>query len=814
MKVKKLAILILMFAITIFLSASNFAQVNANNINDNALTISPLYLQNAEFSLDLSDISFFDINNDLIVFTTSTSNQITLLDRKNKNISHIDIDNIDVDDSVTYLKLTSNYLFVGASIVGANNLLVFDLKTKTPIKLKDQDDQIFLINDYNFISIVDAEYNGKQCVLIATTLPNSFSYHYFLASGLEFLVSDTVENDVFLGHDLSYFSLTSSSYAYIVGNTNRLFKVKLSPTFEVQAPTRFYPDNDFVSMITVQKELGVDYLVAVSKEQRTVKVTKTTTPTTAPSDDKETTWSKGPEPLENNSFKKGTINRPTDVSFFNNQIYISDSGTKSIQSFSLEIDNDDNMKLNGEKIIVASFAAEVGRFNPLSHITTKGDNIVVADTANNRLQIINNEKSTEILNEKGSRPQNIAVNTNGDIFYSVKKTDTTSALIKLNTSTATFNEDAYYTSNDGDKIMPVIASITMSNNATYILAGGSLLHLPHSSSNSPKELDTSISHLINEQSIIGYSTTTNALVVYASDQLHLLNTAGELISSLSNLPNIVDIAVSGSDVFILHDDKISKYSIINDTFEYNQTIQNSKFSNYTQIVTNNNSGTIYAFNNQTCGLESVSLPLFNFLQSSAIVRTTTHNVAIYARASGLNGDKDIEIITSLPINTYITLYSKHPVYKNGNYFFVVNLDGGVDNTNGGFGYVNIADVFFDNEHIVKDLHNHNAKINILDHSEHATIYSTDTLDSTVICNLPNTHRIFVGQYDQSTPFTYIRFYDENQQEVYGYVLTKYVQLNKISQSQVTSLIILAAAFVMIIILLFVFLKFKKTKNFT
>jgi len=814
LKIKKILVFILIFVSSILSFTCNKAIFFADS--STSAVISPLFLNDAEFSLDLTDITFFDINSNYIVYANNSSTTLTILNRKNKNIDHL---TIEVDYETIYIKLTCNFLFVGIKNV-TNKLVVFNLTSKEEVFLKDTDGIAMQLYDYNYISIMETSLQSENCILIATTSSTELTYYHFSTNNLNCIRSSMVQNTQFSNHSLSYIALSydginSSNIAYVVGSGtgNKLFKITLDNGFYIAVPTRFYPANKFVSLITVQNiyETEIkDYLVAVSYEDCTIKIVKTTT-LSAPPDDKETNWTKGPESLENNSFKKGVVNHPCDAKFFNGKVYVSDRGTKSIQSFTLEIDNADTMNFNGVKVVAASFCAEIGRFNPNSHLSNSNafDRLLVSDSENNRLQLILNDEATEIPNTIGSNPSHAIFDNDNNIYYSVKKTDGYS-FIKYSLEDSQFVEYTSYLSSTSSHPLPEIYSITYALDNVFLVAANVFIMYSKQSNTLTEVSYSSFTPEFNNTNILTYLPQLEQLLFYSNNQLIRLNyNSASVFLPVGNVTNITDvssIAVDNNDnIFMLIGNSILKYKVEDNQIVLDNELTNDIFSDYNNISINKLGGNIYAFNNKTCSIETISLPTFNLIEQPKRVITTTHNVAIYKNASGLNGEV-VEILAVLPIDIYLDIYSPYPVYKNGNKFFVVNLD------NGGYGYVNVVDVFFDNEQIVKDLIISNARINIRDRSESVKLFALPDLEGTVICNLNNTHRIYVKNYDKESEFTFIQCYDENQQELRGYVQTKYVDLNEMDKGEFNALIILCAGLLLALVLFICYTRFREDKN--
>ena len=152
-------------------------QINifADEQRDNSI-ISELYIEDSEFSKDLTNISYFDVNSAFIVYTTDNSN-LQILNRRNKNEKILEhFNNID------YVKLSNKFLFVCDQKPEGRVLNIYSLQNFENVKITDETNNNFNINLFDKISIVETSNDNSSQIFIAT-LNSTFLKYYYLING-------------------------------------------------------------------------------------------------------------------------------------------------------------------------------------------------------------------------------------------------------------------------------------------------------------------------------------------------------------------------------------------------------------------------------------------------------------------------------------------------------------------------------------------------------------------------------------------------------------------------------------------------------
>ena len=794
-----LVIIILIFSV---LSATpTIATVFADSFYKDNTVISEMYLDSAEFSKDLSNVSYFDINNNFVVYTTN-NNKIQVLNRRNKaeNI-------ISLESNVEYLKLIKNYLFVCVNSGTNKSLKIFDLSNFAEIKIKtNSNSENYVIEGFSKLSIVETANNNVSQIFVSILNPTYIKYFYInIANNGLFIdaiksgfveVKDINKSTTNPITTLSNITNSNENIIYVVGgdgeNQNKLFKISIGETVSIGDATLFYPSSA-TELVVAQKNL-TDYIIAISAKHICIVETDLALNESI----EQTNWKKGDETIgDNGGFALGTINNPIDVKFFNGKMFVSDKGTKSIQSFNLNISAE--TKIIGDQVIIASVCGIEGRFNKNSTLTVfPNDKILVGDPLNNRIQIINNNTSSSIDNlVLSSTNANYPISlSQSNILYSINLSGTTSALVLQDLETTSSKTITNYTRAYISTSIPTILSVVQGNNKAYILTTAGILFYEETEDSATYLVFNSAFNL-SESSILTYLPNANKLLLYSNNRFFIINLDGTIFKTSNLFENISSLTIDLFDnIYALQGSKIIKLSTIQN-FQKIGEISNERISNFSNISINCESGIIYAFNNSTCGIETIINPDFNYIENTTSIKTANAITYIFAKPSGLNAS-NIEVLETLEIDSFKDIFSKYPISVDGNSFFIVYMENG-------YGFINAADVFFNDEDVM-NLQEANARIKGYEKDQQIKVYKFNNInDSEIKTYLTDDYRIYVENFDKDSPLTYISFYDENQRQQVGYVETKFIKFNQLSSFQSTAIIILAIALICGI-LLFIFYK--------
>lgn len=251
---------------------------------------------------------------------------------------------------------------------------------------------------------------------------------------------------------------------------------------------------------------------------------------------------------------------------------------------------------------------------------------------------------------------------------------------------------------------------------------------------------------------------------------------------------------------------IGEMETTNSNFVYVLSTYESNNSQYSQIIYRPNSNDLRTLNVGYVNSSYLSDVALNSALSDTFIRTINRNVSVYAIPSTLryNENSILKSIRLGTVNMNSILQTTHLITTtiDQNEYYVIIYDDKV-------GYVNKFDIVVESDAYINSLKSTNGKIKITDGNEFINLYNNDFEP---IAEITNAKRIYVENYNANDEYTFICFYDNDLNEMSGYVKTIYVKLDKIDASTLTAIIIGGLGIALGIILLFVFIKYKNKTN--
>lgn len=333
----------------------------------------------------------------------------------------------------------------------------------------------------------------------------------------------------------------------------------------------------------------------------------------------------------NPSFKLGEVRKISDVKSYKGLIYIGDNINNSIQSFKIE-KTETNYTLTPVNIVVARNCYEKGYFNNIHDFYYINDNnILVSDTDNNRIQMINDEIKVidTINNVKLNKPKFLTTADNSTYWlYSnnkiIKIYNDTSSELPTNSITdlkVDGNNDIYYL-DLVDESLKTIKNGTV--NSEVIKSGLNL-------NNDSKLL------LLNN----------NTIAVSTNKEITLYNISdGEQLTKLTLEDNIKSIDKDFyNNIYVLTNRSIIKLNNTNNTLTLTTPLNyDASKLNYIHIDCIN--GNIIAYDYHNSRLLKIKSSYVNTIKDyTHIIDTNNYQVK----------DKIIDYGT-INTNSYITLY--------------------------------------------------------------------------------------------------------------------------------------------------------------
>lgn len=532
-RMKKVYFGLFLLVLSIMLTTFSYIQVNAEETS-NTTEIETIYPENILDYTNLSGISAFDINNDYIIYTKN-KNDIILFEKETRDYTTISGLN-----EINKIKFASDFIIVADS----ENIKVIKNFNSAP--------QIFKINE---ISVLNAKaidiYVNEDYIYIAVVDNTTFKlFKYNL--DLTFETNNPILTITpSIDFSKTFMVAINDKSAYIVYKTSTGEKyttglcvldydkdynsesIEIIETFWTNArviDTFWFEDNEF--LVTFTNEIF--YLLSPSN-QKYASINISTQ-----------------GDLETNTFPIFEI---TDINFFNNLIYVSDSTYKTIQTFEISLDETD-FKLQSKEIVLCGNSFDRGRFDGVKDIFVQGQDLYVSDTLNNRIQILKNNHSEFISGlSSNSTPHSTRLDANQNLYF-VETEASQSKLVRYK-----YENDAYTLDNKFFKVNGVnignisdiciaksnsVFVIDSDNDKIYYLVDNNLVELTNTTLNSIDFTSTSQ---------IEYVKKVNKFVISSDNNLYYINTDGEVLNSL-NIPNLKEITSDFDSIYAITNNKI------------------------------------------------------------------------------------------------------------------------------------------------------------------------------------------------------------------------------------------------------------------
>lgn len=176
-------------------------------------------------------------------------------------------------------------------------------------------------------------------------------------------------------------------------------------------------------------------------------------------------------------------------------------------------------------------------------------------------------------------------------------------------------------------------------------------------------------------------------------------------------------------------------------------------------------------------------------------------VPIYKYPTMLRYDGQAIQIGELEHKSVVNVTSKFPINIDGKVFYTYEFDGKV-------GYIFNADIVLNDDRTISYLETSNATIKAIGVDD-IEVYSEDLSDT--ILHLKNNDRIYVAEYSQNGKYTKICYTDKNQNTIEGYILTEYIQMDKLDNTRIILIVIIAVSVLLLCTIVTAYIVIKKKK---
>ncbi len=766
-----------------FVRGSVFADTYSNN--------TLIYTQdndNAKYFVNLEGVSQIAVNKSHIAYTLDGTS-INVLNKKTKDIVNLqelyEISHTNIAD----IYLTKNYLVVENIVdASAHTLSAYDIHNKfakVPIYINvAKTNELGAHLDYSVY-----EYSDK--ITIACITSNTFVAHTLSSKDLSYIGSYT--NLAINSENAPLLNVaTNDTECYIISefsedNSTNLYKLKYSENTQI---TKSYFPKENISDIVSYNFENTNYIIATDLS-RSLYVIRDNLTFDAGKDNKDYADDTRTGNYAGTTFLANNFKYFNDIYTFNNEIYISDAGTKCIQQCNFELSNSKG-SIRGVDVLVASECGEIGRFNRNANLSLSDNKIVVADNKNKRIQLIDDgavisiDKSvldktlTHVIDDANLNNLATAVKIGNQLYFTTYNNENNNQnLYKLNLE-----------SNELKQLTHSVAKVydmTYNDNYIFIASANGL----HKLTLNDDTVTLIASHAYTPMARITCNNNNIFVADNSSLVAHDLN--GATIVNVSIASSITDLTANDNIVYILSNTnkEILSYRF-EETFQYVSKIAYNTKSDLYSITNDYLTGTIYAFDNNTCEIVKIINPTFNYKKDEGLYQVNNKNVCVYDRPYYLNGIDSPNVIKKLKVNTRVTIYSNTAIHYGNIEYYIIELD------NNTYGYINKNDLTYTHNDTNYEIILPNASLRTFGNDPEINVYEEADKSGDIVARVMKGTRVFVSRYDSTSDFTFVRFYDADQNIIEGYVETDLVNPDDMTKPQMTALILIACSIVLII----------------
>lgn len=431
----------------------------------------------------------------------------------------------------------------------------------------------------------------------------------------------------------------------------------------------------------------------------------------------------------------------------------------------------------------------------ISDITTTNNNVLyLLDYTNNELLYLT-ENSLEIKKELP-----LTLDKSSKIDY-LKKSN---LLVLLNSN------NLYLLNLNGDILsqinIPNATNITTDFNSIYVLANDTinLISIEDNilSLSENKIQDSRIANI----SVISFDIINRQMIGFDSTRHCLVSFECNLESSPFNFSEFNDSTpLTKSDTLLAltlkSTARIYDYPYyLGNAYNLNNEITNclaiAEEYDYYRILFNNNNVLKEGF------VLKSDIQINTITRKSTNVITTNQLVPVYKYPTILKYNDQTITTISIPINTAITLSATYPISIDGKTFYLYEYDNNI-------GFIFNADVVLNESKTISYLKTENAEVKSFD-EEKIIIYAEDK--TTILKKIDNNSRIYVEDFDKNEEYTKVIYKDSSLNTIEGYVLTKYIEMDKLDNSRIIIILIIIISIVLLVIILTSYILIKKKKS--
>jgi len=669
-------------------SIFSFADTQINN----SLQINTLYPNNILDYENLSNVSQTTSNNNYIAY--SQNNILTILNKQTRQ-------------TITINEFTS---ISNIKFIKDDTLLLIDSSTEKVfvITISETTHTISSLSDINleklFLSDIFVTETHTFIGLIRTVSENKI-FEVYKLSNSDFSKKPQIIDDI------SNTTVLNNAYTMAISDNSLYVLLKTQPeprilykSFISDEPSQIKVEHE-LELINYYRHNNSDYLISFSQGNFCV---------ISPND--LSTTHHTPTNLE-----------VVDIDIFENNIIISETLKNTIRLYNVN-QEENEISLKEHSVLISSTHDALGRFNSATDIFIQNNSLFIADTLNDRVQIIDSELNCHKIDdlEIDSQPNNIVIDSFRNIYFATTTTSgnkKTTIINKYSLNDLNIYEKSTTYSTYNTTPIGLVSDMTISNNDDIYIIDHENNNLLLLNNNTGLKNKYSFSFDLDSNTKLEYIKEFNRLVLWNNNYLSLINPINldsnqNIILDNIEISNCKSITADANAIYLLQDNQIKLVTISNDEFTLSETtLTDNKFLNYSTISYDIANRQMFAFNIEEqcivyfdCELNQNPFS-FNQIKNTELLDNTKIPFAINI--------KNNAIIYDLPYSLgkqYINVTQCIGIEPFGNYYRVL------------FEYDNVLNIgFIDKSNTTVIPHDTTQKIRVITTNLQVPIYKYPTI---------------------------------------------------------------------------------------
>lgn len=191
--------------------------------------------------------------------------------------------------------------------------------------------------------------------------------------------------------------------------------------------------------------------------------------------------------------------------------------------------------------------------------------------------------------------------------------------------------------------------------------------------------------------------------------------------------------------------------------------------------------------------------------SQTNVITINKIVPIYKYPTLLKYNGSIIKVGELDHKTVLNVSSKYPISIDDKTFYKYEFEGQI-------GYIFNADIVKNDNKVISKVQANNATIKAIGVSKISIFNSTNEDEKEELIALENGDRVYVAEYSKDDKYTKVVYTDKNQKTTEGYILTEYLDMDKLDDTKVVLIIVICVSVVLLGVIITSYVVIRKKRK--